>query len=226
MPVISFASPKGGAGRTTSAILLATALVPAHRVFLIDADPAQQVMAWAQKKQLVPHLQVQASAGEQVIRDEIRYARRQSDFVILDLDNAASRLNATVMGESDLVIVPTGDEHQEAEAAIAMLAHVKRMARELDQEIPAQILFTRTSAIKSQLEKSLNAQLRERTDCFMIELVNRPAFSALHSYGGMLLKLDPTKVPDPARASGNAHALADEVQNVLRGIPSPVRKSA
>ncbi len=41
MPVISFASSKGGAGKTTSAIILATELAQGTDIVLIDADPAQ-----------------------------------------------------------------------------------------------------------------------------------------------------------------------------------------
>ncbi len=40
MPVISFANPKGGAGKTTSALLLATELAArGAAVTIIDADP-------------------------------------------------------------------------------------------------------------------------------------------------------------------------------------------
>ena len=39
MPTIAFVSPKGGAGKSTSALLLATALAKVSEITLIDADP-------------------------------------------------------------------------------------------------------------------------------------------------------------------------------------------
>lgn len=44
MPVISFANPKGGAGKTTTALLAATQLAEAGAtVAIIDADPERVV---------------------------------------------------------------------------------------------------------------------------------------------------------------------------------------
>ena len=50
MPTISFASSKGGAGKSTSAVLLATELaMRGASVTIIDADPNQPVMRWSKK---------------------------------------------------------------------------------------------------------------------------------------------------------------------------------
>ena len=48
MPVISLCSPKGGAGKTTTAALVATVLADqGESVTIIDADPNKAVMRWA-----------------------------------------------------------------------------------------------------------------------------------------------------------------------------------
>ena len=50
MPVISFISAKGGVGKTTTALVLACELAEAGaQVTLIDADPNQPLVAWAEK---------------------------------------------------------------------------------------------------------------------------------------------------------------------------------
>ena len=41
MPTIPFVSPKGGTGKSTSALLLATCLAKLYDVTIIDADPNQ-----------------------------------------------------------------------------------------------------------------------------------------------------------------------------------------
>ncbi len=48
MPVISFANPKGGSGKTTSALLLAGELASSGgTVAIVDADPEQWISQWA-----------------------------------------------------------------------------------------------------------------------------------------------------------------------------------
>ena len=43
MPTNVFVSPKGGAGKTTAALLLATQLASSYDVTMIDADPNRPI---------------------------------------------------------------------------------------------------------------------------------------------------------------------------------------
>lgn len=48
MPVVSFANPKGGAGKTTTALILATRLSESGAsVTIIDAAPERWISQWA-----------------------------------------------------------------------------------------------------------------------------------------------------------------------------------
>ena len=50
MPTIVFASPKGGVGKSTAAVLLATELAShGGSVTMIDADPNRPLSQWARK---------------------------------------------------------------------------------------------------------------------------------------------------------------------------------
>lgn len=227
MPVISFASSKGGAGKTTSAIIVATSLVKHCSVTLIDADPAGRLSSWSRKGKLPEGLTVIASRGERYIHDEIAAAQKESSFVILDLEGAATRLNAYAMGESDLVIIPMGDEQPDAEGAIETLAQLALEARTLRREIPVRILFCRTkAAVKSRLEKSLNAQVRDKVGSFATELHQRTAYSSLHSLGGCLEELDPVEVTGVQKAIENADNFVRELLGVLDWIQSFKAKAA
>ncbi|GIT93286.1 chromosome partitioning protein ParA [Jannaschia sp. AI_61] len=219
MPVISFASSKGGAGKTTSAIVLATELAQGADVIVIDADPAGRLARWSQIKPISGRISVQASAGERAIQDEIADARRRAAFVLIDLEGSASRLTSFAISESDLVIVPTGDEQQDADEAIETLAQIDMEARARRRPIPAAILFARTNAaVKSKLERYINGQLRTGTRTFKAELNRRTAFSSLHNAGGGLRQLDPMEVNGIDKAIANAQAFAAEVIDVLEGV--------
>lgn len=217
MPIISFASPKGGAGKTTSAIVLATTLARGVKVELIDADPAARAIMWSSRGKLPDNLTVTRSEGEKAIQDEIEAASRRAAFVIIDLEGAATRLNAFAMGESDLVIIPLGDEQQDADAAVEALAQIRQEARFARREIPAALLFARTkAAVKARNAKEINAEMRANVAAFLTELNDRTAFSSLHSYGGSLYGLDPQEVGGIDKAIGNAESFAAEVIEKLR----------
>ena len=216
MPVISFASSKGGAGKTTSAIVLATELAQGTDVTLIDADPAGRLMRWSRLAPLPQGLRVMASGGERTIQDEIARAATEAAFVIIDLEGSASRLSSFAIAESDLVIVPTGDEQQDADEAIETLAQIAMEGRARRRTIPAAVLFARTNAaVKSKLERHINAELRAAAVAFGTELHRRTAFSSLHNAGGGLRQLDATEVGGIDRAIDNAQAFAAEVIDML-----------
>ena len=216
MPVISFASSKGGAGKTTSAIVLGTELAEGTDVILIDADPARRLTRWSEIAPVPKRLRVVTSHGERAIQDEIAAAAGEASFVLIDLEGSASRLTSFAIAESDLVIVPTGDEQQDADEAIDTLAQVRMEGRARRREILAAILFVRTNAaVKSKLEKHINSELRRATRAFSTELHRRTAFSSLHNAGGGLRQLDPADVNGIGKAIDNAEAFAAEVVDLL-----------
>ena len=76
MPTIVFASPKGGAGKSTSAVLLATELAArGASVTVIDADPNKPVSRWAKRPGKPDNLTVLADVTEDSIIDEMSVRR-------------------------------------------------------------------------------------------------------------------------------------------------------
>lgn len=226
MPIITFASSKGGAGKTTSAIVLATTLGRHRKVVLIDADPAGSLLSWAEKAKLPGRLTVRTTQGETFIRGELLEAAKEAEFVIVDLDRGATRLNAYALGESDLVIIPMGDEHQDAEAAIETLGQVNLEAKVVRREIPTRILFARTRVGgKSRLSSSLSAQVRDRVGAFERELHSQRAIASLHNLGGTLYDMRPDEVSGVPRAIAHAELFADEVEQILKSIQDTQRKA-
>ena len=216
IPVISFATSKGGAGKTTSTIILGTELAEATDVILIDADPARRLTRWSTLSALPPRLQVVTSHGERNIQDEIAAAQNRAAFVLIDLEGSASRLTSFAIAESDLVIIPSGEEQQDADAAIDTLAEIEMEGRSRRRSIPAAILFARTSAaVKSKLEKHIHSELAKVGRVMETELHRRTAFSSLHNAGGGLRQLDPADVNGIDKALLNAQAYASEVIDML-----------
>lgn len=217
MAVISFASTKGGAGKTTACILLGTEVARhgAH-VTMIDADPAHRIIDWSQRGDLPPNISVIQCEGLQQLSDAVKEAQTRSALVLIDLEGIASRLNSAAMARSNLVIVPMGDEQQDATAAVKTLAEIRLDEGTLGRPILARILFSRTkAAAKSGFARDVNQSMRENVPCFEVELKDRAAFSKLHNTGGDLHGLDPRGAGRLDVAKINAAEFANEVMHIL-----------
>lgn len=219
MPVIAIANSKGGSGKSTTALLLACELSESAQVVLIDADPRRPLAAWARLPGVPQRLKVIESGGERAILDEIETAARQVPFVIVDLEGTASRLTSYAVSQADLVLIPSQEQHQDAQAALDTLAEVKRDSQAVRREIPSAIILTRTrAAVKSRTARHVGNQLRDSAQLTVLgtEINERDAYSALFASGGSLRHLDPTDVNNLPAAIDNAQRLASEVIAMLK----------
>lgn len=218
MPVISFANTKGGSGKTTSALLLACELARETTVTLIDADPRRPLIDWAKLAPIPDNISLINSGGERTIQDEIDAGRHNSQFTIIDLEGSASRLAGFAIGESDLVIIPAQEQHQDAQGALETLAEVRREGRARRRDIQACVLLTRTKmAVKSRTQRHIGHQLRALPGVmvFDVELAERDAFSALFTTGGSLYSMDPKDVNQIDKAIANARSVGQAVIDLM-----------
>ncbi|MEL6065268.1 ParA family protein [Methylobacterium sp. DCY52] len=227
MPTIIFASPKGGVGKSTSALVLATELAGrGANVAVIDADPNKPLSRWAARPGRPDKLTVQADVREDTIIDAIETAERQAQFVIVDLEGTANMLVAYAMSRADLVIIPCQGSQLDAAEAVKAIKLVKRQEKAFTRTIPCAVLFTRTSAaIGTRDLKDIQAQLAEAgVQTFTKHMVERAAFRALFSYGGTLGGLDPSQVSNIDAAKRNATAFAHEVVQLLKSHGKPLQR--
>ena len=173
--------------------------------------------SWPGRQGPLPgRLSVVPSRDEKRVRAQIKDLNDGAEFTIVDLEGAKSLLNAHVLAASDLVIIPMGDEQQDAEAAIETLAEVRREMQYAEREIAVRILFARTEGeAKSCHARSLNQQMRNSQGSFTTELNRRIAFSALSFHGGSLWDMDPEAVTGLAKAIAQAEIFTEELKKVL-----------
>ncbi|RYF46680.1 MAG: ParA family protein, partial [Cytophagaceae bacterium] len=82
MPNIVFASPKGGTGKSTSAVVLACQLAQSGAdVVIVDADPNRPVSKWAKLEGRPDNLSVIADVTEATVIDEIETWAARVPFV-------------------------------------------------------------------------------------------------------------------------------------------------
>lgn len=214
MPVISFANPKGGAGKTTSALLLASEIANrgAH-VTIIDADPEKWISQWGRLPGKPDNMTIIADVTEDSIVDQIETAAERAQFVIIDLEGTASLMVANAIGMSDFVIIPAQGASMDAKGAAKTIKLIRNQERMARRSILHSVLLTRTNAaFMSRALKNVREQLdKAGIEVFQTAIVERAAYRDIFDYGGILSDLPPGLVSNIDKARDNARAFAGEV---------------
>lgn len=219
MPVISFANPKGGAGKTTTALLLASELASrGAQVTVIDADPERWISQWGALPGKPESITIIGNVTEDSIVDAIETASGASQFVIVDLEGTASLMVANAIGMSDLVVIPTQGSSMDAKGGAKTIRLIRNQERMARRPIRHAVVLTRTSAaVTSRALRNVQEQLLQGgIDVFATAIVERAAFRDLFDYGGSLAALDPALVSNIEKARQNAQAFAGEVLAKLK----------
>lgn len=223
MPTIVFASPKGGTGKTTGALLLASQLARAAKVTVIDADPNRPIATWAQGSNTPSNLAVISDANEENILERIEVAAAEAPFVVVDLEGSASKIVVMAISQADFVIVPVQGSQLDAEQASRALKVIKQQEKMFRRTNPAYrlpyaVLLTRTNpAIRTRTLTHIKRGLDDAgISVLATELNEREAFRAMFSFRQPLEHLDPSAVANLGKAIGNAERFAQEVVATLR----------
>lgn len=221
MPTIVFASPKGGAGKSTSAVILASEL--AHKsagVVIIDADPNRPVTAWARRPGRPETLEVIADVTEETVIDAIEAAAAHVPFVVVDLEGTASMTVAYAISRADLVIIPSQGSQLDAAEAAKAVRLIRQQERAFARRIPHAVLFTRTSAaIRPRTLQHIRGEFAAHgVPILETQMHEREAYRAVFSFGGTLADLNAAQVGGLEGAIRNAQAFAAEVVALLRQV--------
>lgn len=220
MPVISFANPKGGAGKTTTALLAATQLAEnGATVTIIDADPERWISQWATLPGKPDQIRILSNVSEDSIADAIEAEAAQSQFVIVDLEGTASLMVAHAIGFSDFVVIPLQGSSMDAKGGAKILRLIASQSRLARRDIPHAVVLTRTSAaVRSRSLKNIAAELDEAgVPLFETAIVERAAYRDLFDFGGTLSALDNQQTANVQKAIENAREFTGELVAKLRG---------
>jgi chromosome partitioning protein len=219
MPVIAFANPKGGSGKTTSALLLASELASrGATVSILDADPEKWISQWGALSGRPANITILSDITEDTIVDQIEATAAEAQFVVIDLEGTASLMVANAIGMSDLVIIPTQGSLMDAKGAAKTIKLIRNQARMARRDIPHAVLLTRTSAaVASRAIRNVRHQLDQAgVPVFRVSVVERAAYRDILDYGGLLADLDRAKVSNVDKAVENARAFTAEVVDRLK----------
>ena len=195
MYVITFANPKGGSGKTTSAMLLAEQIaISGGRVAVLDLDPNANILAWAQARRAqgreVPfavHTRPQAEETVELI-DSIG---EEADYLIVDLEGSKDQIVTFALSRTDLCVIPLDGSPMEARQAAAAVKLVQTTASMIRAPIAYTLLFTRTNAaFQSTDERDVRAEMSaSNIAALSVRVAKRAPYTRIFRDGVLLSEL-------------------------------------
>lgn len=181
MPTIVYASSKGGSGKTTAAIILASELARQGVSFtLIDADPNKHLFSWASSV----GCENVKEANQSNILEVIEEAENKSKFVLVDLEGSANMTMGYAISQADLVIIPCKPSDLDGQEAIKIASFIKQQEKVLNRSIKYALLRTQTkAAIHTKIEQAIVNDFTETGSIvFKNRLLDRESYKNIVSY--------------------------------------------
>lgn len=219
-PVIAFVSPKGGVGKTTATLALASEFVyqTEQPITIIDADPNHPFKNWGALGNKSELINVICDDSEETILDNIEAAKKHSKAVLIDLEGTKNMRVTYAVSQADLVVIPVQGSILDANEAAEAIKLVKRTEKGFGKTIDYGILFTRMPAaittknfidISNQFS-SAGIQLLEA------RLIEREAYKTMFATGKVLHELTDNQVSGLEKAKLDTYCLAEAVLKRLQ----------
>jgi chromosome partitioning protein len=202
--VISLINQKGGVGKTTTAINIASALsLRNHKVLLVDADPQGSVLQWQSTGANREFDVIQLSMPE--LSTKIINHRATFDHVVIDSPPALSHISQAIAASSDLAIIPIAPSSLDIWSSSETIQLVTDVGRK-NRGLAARLLVYRKipgTRLAAEARDALNSYGLE---IFKTEISQRIAYVEAIVSGVSVLKYSPNSV-----AAREIRNLCDEI---------------
>ena len=207
--VVTVAQQKGGAGKTTLVIQLATALAAAGRkVGLVDIDPQGSLTGWMRLRE---HRQRDAAeirfsmVGGWRVGVELDRLKREVDLVVVDTPPHTDMDAKAAIKGADLVLVPVQPSSLDiwaSQGTVELAAKEKRKAA---------LVLNRVPPRGRSVEEARQALMELGAPALETQLGNRQAFVTSVAVGLGVVESEPKSA-----SADEVRALAEDVARRLR----------
>jgi chromosome partitioning protein len=183
--IISFASSKGGVGKSTSCAAIASALaIDGDRVLVLDLDENRTLTRWGAKTTL-PDLFV-----ETVNRDDFTERFRKAvqvqdfDYILIDLMGAREATMLKALARSDLVIIPAQASEPDLREALVIRDDIRDVIEAGAPGLVYRVLLTKLYPLATKVTAFAHAEIkRHKLDRFRAGLIERAAYREMFLNG-------------------------------------------
>jgi len=140
--IITIATTKGGAGKTTLArLILGRSALSGFKAAALDADFNHTLTDWVTTAAKSP-ITVRHELDETKIVPLVSELHETHDVVVIDTAGAASQATIFAIGCADLVLVPVAPSSADIVEAIKTVNLIKSAAQMMRKEIPTRVVLT------------------------------------------------------------------------------------
>src|ERR1700730_13452982 len=158
--IVSFASSKGGVGKSTSCAAVGARLaLRGEQVLIIDLDQNRTLERWGRKAN-VPGLSVRA-----IERDEFTNVFRETvqtgdiDHILIDLAGAREATVLKAIARAELVVIPAQASEPDLREALVIVSDIRDVAEEKGVPIPFRVLLTKMHPFRTRVTEFVYSEL-------------------------------------------------------------------
>ncbi len=205
MSIITTATTKGGAGKTTVAqIIIGAVHELGYSIGVIDTDENQTLSNWLKNTSKI-EVDARLVLDESKIVDTAQKMNAKYDLVIIDTPGAHSQLTVFAIGCADLVIVPLQLSKGDVVQAQKTYDLIQSTANLTNRRIAARLLFTDYTP-RTKIAKKVRQRVKEAgLPAFKTRLHHLVAFKELTFSG---------KVPNKGTAGAQGQLLVQEIEQL------------
>ena len=160
MPLIAIVNQKGGTGKTTLSINLASAFAETSPTLLLDADPQGSALDWADSRS-APQMNLDArELPPGNLSRELRSLSQSYDWIIIDGPPGIGRISAEAVRVADIVLIPSKPSPFDVWACADIVEAVKARQQTTDG-IPKAFFVITMARPRTRLVGQVDAALAE-----------------------------------------------------------------
>ena len=217
-PVISFATSKGGSGKSTALIILAS--VFAHeggKVAVIDTDPNETVWRWAQKPGRPDNLTPYRARNEDELMDTIDEARESGhQLILVDVEGRASALGNVAISSAILTVIPVRPSEPDGVEASKTIKAIRAIERSTGLEKRYCIVINGLNgAIRTRTFYDVKATFEQAKIPMAAHLVDREIYRRVLMEGGTIYGMSDISEKALKSATDEAYLFADNVAELV-----------
>lgn len=207
--IVTFATTKGGTGKTTLAVSLASYWKKIGvKVAALDTDPNQNLKNWFSKGKLTD-IPFKAEADENYLIDAIDELAQDAEVVVVDMAGVGNQALVYAIGISSLVIIPARTSEDDVLEALKTRQIVKNAQKLTRKNIDYRVVLTQVKPGTLVMNHSKKQFEVFDVPLFQTAIANRTIFQQCRFNGSSPFQSDDEK------AIAELTAFAQEVETAL-----------
>lgn len=220
MTIISFANSKGGAGKSTLCLLIASELAESGTsVLIIDADEQQSCSQWASACRHAGTLPDEIAVKPATTPEDLKTLLKESqaDIILVDVQGSMNKLLIAAIVASDVTIVPTRASVMEMRETVKLFDWAQSSLK----RAPLRLVLTRVDGIEFNTTAFKDAvqMIRDRhLPAFKTFIRSRRVYEQFTNNVGSLAAIgkDPSKADQVEKARANIISLIGDISELIR----------